>query len=151
MADIFDAIAHPVRRTIMRGLLDGPASAAAIAESLALEKPEASRHLGVLRRAGLVVELDSPSGKLQRLDATALTEVEMWLTPFAEAAELQSSTGASVFSAWSGADLGNSLGRAAAERSHKVRSVIHDASEIARKKLPKPVVDRLAKSHPNGS
>lgn len=151
MADIFDAIAHPIRRNIMRGLLDGPASAATIAESLALEKPEASRHLGVLRRAGLIVDQDSAEGKIVRLDATALTEIELWLAPFAEAAELQSAAGASVFSAWSGADLGNTLGRAAAERSYKVRSVIQEAGEIARKNLPKQVTNRLKKSHPNGS
>lgn len=151
MADIFDAIAHPTRRTILRGLLDGPAAATAIAQSLAIDKTEASRHLGVLRRAGLVIEQDSLEGKLLRLDATALTEIELWLAPFAEAAELQSASGASVFSAWSGADLGNTLGRAAAERSHQVRSVIQEATEVARLKLPKQVAKRLKKSHPNGS
>jgi ArsR family transcriptional regulator len=44
---------------------------------------------------------------------------------------------AAVFAAWSGADVGETIGRKIAEGSHQARTVIHDASEQVQKRLPK--------------
>ena len=52
--DIFAALAHPTRRQILQDLKDGELAAGAIAARFKTSGPTISRHLGVLRQAGLV-------------------------------------------------------------------------------------------------
>ncbi|WBU37598.1 metalloregulator ArsR/SmtB family transcription factor [Homoserinibacter sp. YIM 151385] len=55
-SDIFAALAHPTRRQILQDLKDGELSAGDIAGRFDASGPTISRHLGVLRQAGLVTE-----------------------------------------------------------------------------------------------
>ena len=55
-SDIFAALAHPTRRQILQDLKDGELAAGAIAAKFKSSGPTISRHLGVLRQAGLVTE-----------------------------------------------------------------------------------------------
>lgn len=55
-SDIFAALAHPTRRQILQDLKDGELAAGAIAARFNATGPTISRHLGVLRQAGLVTE-----------------------------------------------------------------------------------------------
>ena len=55
-SDIFAALAHPTRRQILQDLKDGELAAGAIAAKFKSSGPTISRHLGVLRHAGLVTE-----------------------------------------------------------------------------------------------
>lgn len=55
-SDIFSALAHPTRRQILQDLKDGELAAGEIAARFAASGPTISRHLGVLRTAGLVTE-----------------------------------------------------------------------------------------------
>lgn len=55
-SDIFSALAHPTRRQILQDLKDGELAAGEIAARFNTSGPTISRHLGVLRQAGLVEE-----------------------------------------------------------------------------------------------
>jgi DNA-binding transcriptional ArsR family regulator len=54
--DIFSALAHPTRRQILQDLKDGELAAGEIAAKFKSTGPTISRHLSVLRQAGLVTE-----------------------------------------------------------------------------------------------
>jgi len=55
-SDIFSALAHPTRRQILQDLKDGELAAGEIAARFSATGPTTSRHLAVLRQAGLVTE-----------------------------------------------------------------------------------------------
>ncbi|GAA1440585.1 metalloregulator ArsR/SmtB family transcription factor [Leifsonia poae] len=55
-SDIFAALAHPTRRQILQDLKDGELPAGEIAARFNATGPTISRHLSVLRQAGLVTE-----------------------------------------------------------------------------------------------
>ncbi|TBN58429.1 ArsR family transcriptional regulator [Glaciihabitans arcticus] len=156
MADIFDAISNPARRSILQVLLEGDASSSAIAAAVPLEAAEVTRQLAILRKAGLVVSTGEGAKKTHHLDPAPLQELDGWLVPFLDAAgSFHGSGEPSVFGAWSGADVGGTIGRAAADRSHQARTVIQDVSDIVSSKLPKTVTERFArmgsKDAPKGS
>ena len=52
--DIFTALAEPRRREILEQLLSGPCTVNGLVESLSMSQPMASKHLKVLREAGIV-------------------------------------------------------------------------------------------------
>ena len=54
--EIFAALAHPTRRQILQDLKDGELPAGEIAARFSATGPTISRHLAVLRQAGLVSE-----------------------------------------------------------------------------------------------
>ncbi len=54
--DIFAALAHPTRRQILQDLKDGELAAGEIASRFSASGPTISRHLSVLRQAGLISE-----------------------------------------------------------------------------------------------
>ena len=78
-----DAVAHAladaVRRDILRMLRDQPVNAGRIAAAFSVSRPSVSRHLRVLREAGLV--RDEPSGRerVYRLTPDTLAELEAFL------------------------------------------------------------------------
>lgn len=57
MGDVFKALAHPVRRDVLRVLRDGPSSAGALADRFPVSKPTMSGHFATLKEAGLIVEI----------------------------------------------------------------------------------------------
>ena len=54
MRDVFSALAHPVRREVLRLLRDGPMTAGALADRFDVAKPTMSRHFAALKEAGLI-------------------------------------------------------------------------------------------------
>ena len=54
MSDVFDALAHPVRRKILRFLRRRPMSAGELSDQFDFSKPTMSAHFAVLREADLV-------------------------------------------------------------------------------------------------
>jgi DNA-binding transcriptional ArsR family regulator len=77
--DVESAIADPVRREIMMLLRDGMRSAGEIAGCFEVSRPAISRHLRVLRQAGLVVATLRGRNRLYRLDLAPLAPLESWL------------------------------------------------------------------------
>ncbi|MBT2444768.1 winged helix-turn-helix transcriptional regulator [Streptomyces sp. ISL-36] len=55
-AGVFRALADPTRRQILTDLRDGELAAGEIARRFSISAPSISRHLGVLKGAGLVTE-----------------------------------------------------------------------------------------------
>jgi DNA-binding transcriptional ArsR family regulator len=80
--DVVDAIADPVRREILDRLRGGPQPAGAIAGWFTISRPAVSRHLRVLREAGLVADDLVGRRRVYRLDAAPLAELDAWLAPF---------------------------------------------------------------------
>lgn len=74
MSDVFDALAHPVRREVLRLLRNGTMSAGDIAEHFDLAKPTLSGHFTVLKHAGLVTTERRGTTILYRLNMSVLEE-----------------------------------------------------------------------------
>jgi DNA-binding transcriptional ArsR family regulator len=81
---VAQALADATRRAILRMLRDADLSAGAIAGAFDVTRPAISRHLRVLREAGLVV--DEPQGRerVYRLEIGALAELEAFLAELRE-------------------------------------------------------------------
>ncbi|WP_144124243.1 DUF5937 family protein [Catellatospora sichuanensis] len=65
-----DALAHPVRRRLARTIARGPHTTGELADAWQLTAPEVSRHLAVLRQAGLVTVSRRGRYVLYQLDLT---------------------------------------------------------------------------------
>lgn len=148
MADIFDVIADPTRRELLHLLLQryvshesetGDLSVGEIVERLGTSQPTVSKHLKVLRDHGLVSVREDGQHRYYRVDSGPLEEIEDWLIPFLSADfDGGDGAGSAAFAAWSGADVGETIGRRVAESTHQARVVIHDATEQVTKHLPEP-------------
>jgi len=81
---VTQALADATRRQILRMLRDTQLTAGAIAGAFDVSRPAISRHLRVLREAGLVV--DEPHGRerVYRLELGALEELEGFLAELRE-------------------------------------------------------------------
>ena len=80
----FTAIADPVRRDILALLRRGEQPAGTLVDALALPQPNVSKHLKVLRAAGLVrIRVDGPR-RFYSLDPAPLTELDEWLAQYRE-------------------------------------------------------------------
>jgi DNA-binding transcriptional ArsR family regulator len=149
MADIFDVLADGTRRELLSRLErhGGEVTVGTLVAELGLPQPTVSKHLARLREAGLVAVREEGQHRYYRLDRAPLGELEQWLAPFlhegAPHAELQDvGAGPTVFAAWAGADVGDRVGRAAADTAHSARVAL----EAAQEKLQgaqKRVSDRL--------
>lgn len=150
MADIFDVISDATRREVLLALLEryvdtasdtGEISVGDLVERLGLTQPTVSKHLKVLRDHDLVSVREEGQHRYYRLEATPLEVIEDWLTPFLDAdvdgAILSGDEGTGAFAAWSGVDVGQTIGRRVAEGAHQARSVIHGASEQVTRRLPR--------------
>ena len=73
--DVFEALADPVRRAILRRLAAGPARVVDLAAAHPISRPAISRHLRVLAGAGLVVGQDRGRERHYRLDTAPLGDV----------------------------------------------------------------------------
>lgn len=78
-AAVFQAVADPTRRKILDLLRTTERSAGEIAARFPVSRPAVSRHLRVLRRAGLVTQRKDAQARFYRLDPAGLREVDRWL------------------------------------------------------------------------
>jgi DNA-binding transcriptional ArsR family regulator len=76
---IAQALADPIRREILAMLREAPRTAGAIAETFTVSRPAVSRHLRVLREAGLVRDTVSGREREYALDLDALAPLEAFL------------------------------------------------------------------------
>jgi DNA-binding transcriptional ArsR family regulator len=72
---VFRALADPTRRQILQDLRGGEMAAGEIAGQFAISGPSVSRHLGVLKAAGLVHDRRDGNRILYRLDTDRLALV----------------------------------------------------------------------------
>ena len=76
---MFEAIADPTRRRILELLADGERTAGELAAAFDTSRPAVSRHLRVLRDAGLVRWRGEAQRRIYRLDAGPLADLDDWL------------------------------------------------------------------------
>jgi DNA-binding transcriptional ArsR family regulator len=81
-ADIFTAIAHPVRRQILDRLAEGEASVSRLAEPFGMTRPAISQHLRILRDVGLVTEARHGREHHYHLLPERLYEVQAWMQKY---------------------------------------------------------------------
>ena len=73
------ALADESRRTVLERLRERPATAGELADLLPIARPGVSRHLRVLREAGLVEVRPEAQRRVYSLRPEALVEVDEWL------------------------------------------------------------------------
>jgi DNA-binding transcriptional ArsR family regulator len=78
--DPFGALADPQRRAIVELLRSRERSVREVADELPISRPAVSRHLRLLKEAGLVVEEPRGTRRIYRLDGRGIAEVERFLT-----------------------------------------------------------------------
>jgi DNA-binding transcriptional ArsR family regulator len=82
MESSFNIVAEPNRRAILTLLLSSERSVGEIERKLRLSQPSVSKHLRVLRDAGLVESRIEAQQRLYRLTPEPLMELDEWLAPF---------------------------------------------------------------------
>ena len=78
----YAALAEPHRRQILDLLRGGERPAGDLVDRLALSQPGVSKHLKVLREAGLVAVRSCGRHRLYALRPQPLAEVDAWLEPY---------------------------------------------------------------------
>lgn len=74
------AISDDSRRTMLEALAAGPATAGELAALLPIARPGVSRHLRVLREAGLVEVRSDAQRRVYSLSPQPLSEINDWLS-----------------------------------------------------------------------
>ena len=77
-----DVLADSRRRRILDLLRDGEQPVGALVAELSISQPAVSRHLRVLREAGLVTVRPDAQRRLYRLRPDPLAELDAWLAPY---------------------------------------------------------------------
>jgi DNA-binding transcriptional ArsR family regulator len=75
-------LAEPARRAILDQLIDGPRPVGELVTRTGLSQPNTSRHLRILREAGLVESNPEGQRRLYELRPDGLAELERWLAPY---------------------------------------------------------------------
>jgi ArsR family transcriptional regulator len=157
MADIFSVIADPTRRHLLESSPHaGESSVSELVHALDLSQPTVSKHLKVLRDAGLVAVREEGQHRYYKLDASPLEDVEDWVIPFLSAdfdgsvkeddvewADTASDSGSGAQApdaAGVASEFARNVGRTVATSSHQARSVVEDLQANASK-----LVSRLRK------
>ncbi len=76
----FQALSDPTRRAILARLSTAPASVKELAAPLPMSLPAVMQHLAVLESSGLVVSEKRGRVRTCRIDASALSACERWLS-----------------------------------------------------------------------
>lgn len=82
--DVFDAVAHPVRRRILTLLKDGTRPVGDVADGFDMSLAAVSQHLKVLREAELVTEQRSGRHILYSINPGPLKAVYEWVDSFGD-------------------------------------------------------------------
>jgi DNA-binding transcriptional ArsR family regulator len=82
VAAVFEVLAEENRRRILDLLVDEERPVGDLVQRLSLSQPAVSKHLKVLRDAGLVEARTEAQRRVYRLRTEPLRELDHWLTPF---------------------------------------------------------------------
>jgi DNA-binding transcriptional ArsR family regulator len=82
VASTFDVLAEPMRRRILDHLRDDEQPVNELVRRLGISQPGVSKHLKVLREAGLVEVRQDAQRRLYRVRAQPLAEIDAWLAPY---------------------------------------------------------------------
>lgn len=82
LSTTFAALADPTRRAILARLAQGDATVGELAKPFAMSLPGVSKHLKVLKDAGLVVQGRDAQWRPCHLEADRLREVDAWVAQY---------------------------------------------------------------------
>jgi DNA-binding transcriptional ArsR family regulator len=80
--DTLEVVAEPVRRRILDALLAGERLVGDLSSELGVAQPSVSKHLAVLRGAGLVRVRPEAQRRWYSLHPVPLRDIDEWLTPY---------------------------------------------------------------------
>jgi DNA-binding transcriptional ArsR family regulator len=78
----FAVLAEPTRRRILDALLEGERPVTDLVDVLGLSQPAVSKHLKVLRDAGMVAVRVDAQRRCYRIEPAALAAIDAWLAPY---------------------------------------------------------------------
>ncbi|MEU6576710.1 metalloregulator ArsR/SmtB family transcription factor [Streptomyces sp. NPDC046805] len=81
-AELWTALADPHRRAIVALLLERPRPVGEIVQACGLSQPSTSKHLKVLREAGLVRVRQDAQRRVYALDPEPMAALDTWLAPY---------------------------------------------------------------------
>ena len=81
---MFDVLVEPNRRRILDLLRGGELSVGQLVDALDVSQPAVTKHLKVLRDAGVVDVRVDANRRVYRLRPEGLREVDDWITPYRE-------------------------------------------------------------------
>ena len=79
---LFDILAEPSRRRMLDLLLEQERTVSELVDALDMSQPAVSKHLRVLREAGLVEARVDAQRRVYSLRAEPLADVDAWLEPY---------------------------------------------------------------------
>ena len=82
MHQALQALGEPHRMAIIAMLNDGERPAGDFVNALPISQPTVSKHLSVLRAAGLVTVRKDANRRLYSLNPAPLAEIDAWLEPY---------------------------------------------------------------------
>ena len=82
MHSALQALSEPHRMAIVAMLADGERPAGDFVDALPVSQPTVSKHLSVLREAGLVSVRKDANRRLYALNTAPLAELDAWLAPY---------------------------------------------------------------------
>ena len=82
MVTVFEVLAEPARRRILDLLLQGERSVNEIVDQLGLPQPGVSKHLRVLREAGLVQVTGDAQRRIYSIEPAPFLSLDAWLQPY---------------------------------------------------------------------
>ena len=82
MSSSWHALSDPNRRAVLELLLERPRPVGELVERLGLSQPGTSKHLKVLREAGLVQVRQDANRRVYALDPGPIRELDVWLAPY---------------------------------------------------------------------
>jgi DNA-binding transcriptional ArsR family regulator len=82
MTSAFEVVTEPARREILDLLIRGPRAVGELAAETGLSQPNTSRHLRILREAGMVESRAVGQRRLYGLRGEGFAELARWLTPY---------------------------------------------------------------------
>jgi DNA-binding transcriptional ArsR family regulator len=87
MANTFEALVDPTRRHILDMLRERPRMVGELVDALDISQPGVSKHLRVLREAGLVNVRQDAQRRWYEVNPAPLAEVQNWLEPYRQLLE----------------------------------------------------------------
>ena len=82
MTSTFDVLAEPTRRRILDLLIEAERPVGDLVATLDISQPGVSKHLRVLREAGLVEARTDAQRRIYRVRPQPLAEIDAWLEPY---------------------------------------------------------------------
>lgn len=79
---VWMALSEPHRRAVLDRLRNRPHAVGELVDALRLSQPATSKHLRVLREAGLVRVLPEAQRRIYAIEPAPLADLDVWLAPY---------------------------------------------------------------------